>query len=217
MPCLLLYAATGMGKTKIPVSSARAEALTPGWHKPLPVLVRINDKSQVPWRINLMPAGNGEFYLYLHESVRKASGTSVGDRVSVELLFDANYRSGPQHRMPQWFKQGLDANPQALKNWAALIPSRKKEILRYFSQLKSLDARTRNLSKALRVSVGRGRAIHGARLEKRIIASFHNCNQKCASRKRSISEEKPVRLDRSLPLFPSGRRTRTWPFVGGQA
>ena len=138
----------------VAVSSARAEALTPGWRKPLPVLVRINDKLQVPWRINLMPAGNGEFYLYLHEIVRKASGTSVGDRVSVELSSDANYRSGPQHRMPQWFKQGLDANPQALKNWAALIPSRKKEILRYFSQLKSLDARTRNLSKALRVLSG---------------------------------------------------------------
>jgi uncharacterized protein YdeI (YjbR/CyaY-like superfamily) len=56
--------------------------------------------------------------------------------------------------MPQWFKQALDANPQALKNWEALIPSRKKEILRYFSQLKSLDARTRNLSKALRVLSG---------------------------------------------------------------
>jgi hypothetical protein len=101
-----------------------------------------------------MPAGNGDFYLYLHEIVRKASGTSVGDRVSVELSFDANYRSGPQHRMPQWFKQALDANPQALKNWTALIPSRKKEILRYFSQLKSSDARTLNLSKALRVLSG---------------------------------------------------------------
>ena len=136
--------------------SARAGALTPGWRRPLPVLVRINDKPQIPWRINLMPAGNGDFYLYLHEIVRKASGTSVGDRVTVELSFDANYRSGPQHRMPQWFKQALDANPQALKNWTALVPSRKKEMLRYFSQLKSLDARTRNLSKALSVLSGVG-------------------------------------------------------------
>jgi|SRR5579871_400106 len=140
----------------VAVSSARAEALTPGWRRPLPVLVRINDKPQVPWRINLMPAGNGDFYLYLHEIVRKASGTSVGDRVIVELSFDANYRSGPRHRMPRWFKQALDKNPQALKNWTALIPSRKKEILRYFSQLKSLDARNRNLSKALRVLSGEG-------------------------------------------------------------
>ena len=103
-----------------------------------------------------MPAGDGDFYLYLHEIVRKASGTSVGDRVTVEISFDVNYRSGPQHRMPQWFKQALDANPQALKNWTALVPTRKKEILRYFSQLKSLDARTRNLSEALRVLSGEG-------------------------------------------------------------
>ena len=138
----------------VAVNSAQAEALTPGWRRPLPVLVRINDKPQVPWRINLMPAGNGDFYLYLHEIVRKASATSVGDRVSAELSFDANYRRGPQHRMPQWFKQALDGNPQAIKNWAALIPSRKKEILRYFSRLKSLDARNRNLSKALHVLSG---------------------------------------------------------------
>ena len=138
----------------VEVSSAWAEALAQGWRRPLPVLVRINDKPQVPWRINLMPAGDGDFYLYLHEIVRNASGTSVGDRVSVELSFYAYYRSGPQPRMPQWFKQALDENPRALKNWTALIPSRKKEILRYFSQLKSSDARTRNLSKALRVLSG---------------------------------------------------------------
>ena len=138
----------------VAVSSARAEALAPCWRRPLPVLVRINDKPQVPWRINLMPAGDGDFYLYLHETVRKASGTSVGNRVSVELSFYAYYRSGPQHRMPQWFKQALYENPRALKNWTALIPSRKKEILRYFSQLKSSDARARNLSKALLVLSG---------------------------------------------------------------
>jgi hypothetical protein len=51
----------------VAVSSVRAEAVTPGWRRPLPVLLRINDKPQVPWRINLMPAGNGDFYLYLHE------------------------------------------------------------------------------------------------------------------------------------------------------
>ena len=60
----------------VAVSSARAEALAPCWRRPLPVLVRINDKPQVPWRINLMPAGDGDFYLYLHEIVRMASGTS---------------------------------------------------------------------------------------------------------------------------------------------
>ena len=42
-----------------------------------------------------------------------------------------------------------------MKNWEALIPSRKKEILRYFTQLKSQEARERNLEGALRVLLGR--------------------------------------------------------------
>jgi hypothetical protein len=136
------------------VSASRANAIKPGWCKPLPVLVRINGKPAKAWRINMMPVGNGSFYLYLHGNVRKASGTAVDDRVRVEIDFDASYKNGPQHPMPRWFKQALAENPHAMKNWMALIPSRKKEILRYFSFLNSPDARARNLAKALHVLSG---------------------------------------------------------------
>jgi hypothetical protein len=139
----------------VTVDASKAEALKPGWRKPLPVLVQINGMPTVPWRINMMPAGNGDFYLYLHDIVRKSSGTAVGDRVRVEIDFDTSYRNGPQHRMPKWFKQALDDNASAEKNWSALIPSRKKEILRYFSQLATPEARTRNLTKALHVLSGK--------------------------------------------------------------
>ena len=146
------------GNPFILVTPAQAKALRPGWRRPLPDLVRINGKPAVPWRINMMPVGDGSFYLYLHGDVRRASGTKVGDRVAVELRFDAKYRNGPLHPMPSWFKQALSKNPKAMKNWEALIPSRKKEILRYFSWLKSKEARERNLEKALRVlSGGKGR------------------------------------------------------------
>jgi hypothetical protein len=140
------------------VSAARANAVKPGWRRPLPVLMRINDKPAEAWRVNMMPVGDGSFYLYLHGDVRKASGTVVGDRVRVEINFDPSYRNGPQHPMPAWFRQALAGNPQTMKNWIALIPSRKKEILRYFSRLNSSEARTRNLGKALDVlSGGTGR------------------------------------------------------------
>jgi hypothetical protein len=138
------------------VSSSQANSLKPGWRKPLPVLVRIHGQSAPAWRTNMMPDGNGNFYLYLHGSMRKASGTKVGDRVRLEVEFDAAYRNGPQHPMPKWFKQELDGNPQAKKNWSALIPSRKKEMLRYFSRLVSEDARVRNLARALQVLSGQG-------------------------------------------------------------
>jgi hypothetical protein len=138
----------------IRVSSTRANAIKPGWRKPLPVLARINGKPENAWRINMMPVGDGSFYLYLRGPVRKASGTTVGDRVRVQLAFDASYRNGPQHATPRWFRQALIGNPRALTNWNALIPSRRKEILRYFASLKSANARARNLSKAIDVLSG---------------------------------------------------------------
>ncbi len=137
------------------VTATQARTIKPGWRKPLPVLVRINGKPAVPWRINMMPAGDGSFYLYLHGDVRRASGTKVGDRVRVEVGFDTRYRNGPQHPVPSWFKAALRKNSKAMKNWEALIPSRRKEILRYFAQLKSTEARERNLERALHVLSGR--------------------------------------------------------------
>lgn len=58
------------------------------------------------------------------------------------------------HPMPTWFSVALENNPQARKNWDALIPSRKKEILRYFSWLKSEEAIDRNLKRAIGVLSG---------------------------------------------------------------
>ena len=136
------------------VSAAGAKTIQSGWRKPMPVMVCVNGKPDRQWSINMMPVGNGDFYLYLHGDIRRASHTSVGDRVRIEINFDASYRNGPQHSMPIWFRQGLMVTPQAKKNWLGLSPSRKKEILRYFSRLKSPAARGRNLARALHVLSG---------------------------------------------------------------
>lgn len=143
------------GNPYVHMSKARAAALKRGWRKPLPVLVRINGKPKAAWRINMMPMGDGAFYLYLHGDVRKASGTGVGDRVDVEVSFDPSYRGGPMHPMPAWFRAALHKNSKALAAWNALIPSRKKEVLRYFSGLKSPGARVRNVQRALQVLSGK--------------------------------------------------------------
>jgi hypothetical protein len=120
----------------------------------MPVLVRLNGLPRTPWRINMMPAGNGDFYLYLHGIIRAASGTKVGDSVAVELRFDGRYRGGPMHPMPKWFAAALDADERARQAWRALLPSRQKEILRYFAGLKSEAAKARNLQRALQVLSG---------------------------------------------------------------
>jgi len=138
----------------VTLSLARTKKLKPGWRKPMPVLVRINGKPEKPWRINLMPKGNGSFYLYLHGNVRKASKTKVGDRVEVEIAFDEKYKNGPLHPMPAWFRSALSENPKAKNAWTKLIPSRKKEILRYFANLKSKEARERNLTRVMNALSG---------------------------------------------------------------
>lgn len=138
----------------IQIGAECADTLKPSWRKPLPVLVRINGKPAAPVRTNMMPAGDGSFYLYLNGIVRTAAGVDVGDRVRAEIAFDSAYRSGPQHALPPWFRQALKQNSEARKNWTALIPSRKKEILRYFARLQSPQARARNLAKAIHVLSG---------------------------------------------------------------
>lgn len=136
------------------ISAHRAKTLKPGWRKPMPVLVQINGKPLVPWRINMMPIGDGSFYLYLHGEVRRASKTKVGNRVEVCVQFDGKYKNGPMHPMTKELRNVLAKNPGAKKSWDALIPSRKKEILRYFYGLKSDEARARNIKKVLHVLSG---------------------------------------------------------------
>lgn len=142
------------GNPYVLVSKERAQKLQDGWKKPMPVFVQINGQPAPAWRINMMPIGDGDFYLYLHGDIRKASKTGVGDVVTVDVGFDDTYKNGPQHPMPDWFQSALDKNPVAIRNWEALTPSRQKEVLRYFSRLKSEEAIERNVVKALHVLNG---------------------------------------------------------------
>ena len=142
----------------VSISAAQAARLRKGWRKPMPVRVQINGKPEVPWRVNMMPRGDGGFWLYLAGVVRKASGSQVGDVVGVRVQFDAQYRAGPSHPMPLRFGRRLQRNRRARAGWERLSPSRRKEILRYFAALKSPAAQMRNARRAIQVLAGeRGR------------------------------------------------------------
>jgi hypothetical protein len=138
----------------VQVSAAIARRLKENWRKPLPVRARVNGRPRKRWHTNMMPTGDGSFYLYLHGAMRNASGTRVGDRVAVELSFDDHYRGGPTGTMPTWFRTALRKSSKAKKAWTALVPSRKKEILRYFAGLKSTQAKARNLRRAMEALSG---------------------------------------------------------------
>lgn len=140
------------------VNASTAMSLRPGWRKPMPVLVRINGVPSAPWRTNMMPTGAGDFRLYLHAEMRKATRTAVGDVVAFEVTFDEQYRNGPLHSTPAWFQRELDNDDVVAANWMNLTPSRQKEVLRYFARLQSDVAKERN--RALIVRALRGEEIH---------------------------------------------------------
>ena len=140
------------------VSATRVRELKAGWRRPLPVLVRVNGHPKAkPWRINMMPMGNGDFYLYLAEVVRTASKTKVGDLVDVAVEFDAKYRGGPLTPMPRAMKSALAQDAAARGAWDALTPSRKKEVIRYLVALKSAESLQRNVEKFTNQLAGRAK------------------------------------------------------------
>ena len=143
------------------VTAEQAKALKPGWRKPMPVLVQVNNKPDKPWHINMMPVGSGDFYLYLSNDVRQASGTKVGDQVSITLWFDTEYKNGPMHEMPTQFRERLEASSVAARHWEELPPGRQKEVLRYLAGLKSDAALQRNIERAMRALSSDGERFMG--------------------------------------------------------
>jgi hypothetical protein len=136
------------------VTAEGAARLRAEWRRPMPVRFQLDGKPVPPARINMMPSGDGSFFLYLNADVRKTAGAQVGDLVTVTIEFDHGYRSGPADPMPPWFRRELLRDPAALRGWDALPPSGRKEILRYFARLKSPEAQQRNVGRALHVLAG---------------------------------------------------------------
>ena len=138
----------------VPVPREKASRVKRDWRGPMPVRYRVKGKPKATWAINMMPVHDGSYRLYLNGQVRKAANLKMGDQVELTIQFDNGYRHGPQHPMPPWFGDELARNHLAMHGWKLLSPSRQKEILRYFANLKSLEAKRRNLNRAIHVLAG---------------------------------------------------------------
>jgi hypothetical protein len=140
------------------LQGSQASRLKKNWRGPMPVFFGVHGDPGKVWRTNLIPLRDGSFRLYLNGEIRRTLGLNVGDVVKLDVQFDYEYRGGPLHPMPSWFDDAMSGNPLAKRGWGRLTPSRQREILRYFSQLKSREAKERNAERAIHVlSGGQGR------------------------------------------------------------
>jgi bacteriocin resistance YdeI/OmpD-like protein/uncharacterized protein DUF1905 len=133
------------------VPPARLQALLAAAERaagPIPVKVQLGS---VSFRCNVVKYA-GEWRLYLNLPMRRAAGKDVGDRVLVELEHDAEPRVEP---MPPALETELARDATAQAAFAALTPSRKKEILRYLNNARTSETLERNVGKVLDHLAGR--------------------------------------------------------------
>jgi hypothetical protein len=97
---------------------------------PIPVCGRIE---ATPYTQNLVRY-QGAWRLYLNTPMRRGAGKEVGDLARVTVDFDPRPRVTP---MPPALRKALAQDKNAKAAFAALAPSRRKEIQRYLNQLKS--------------------------------------------------------------------------------
>ena len=97
---------------------------------------------KAPLTATLVPVGRGHHRLFLNSAVRAAIGKGPGDSVQVKVRFD------PADRMPQVPAdlQSELKGAEALDVWAALTPSRRKELLVYLADAKRGDTRSRRIT-----------------------------------------------------------------------
>jgi len=102
----------------------------------------------------------GDWRLYVNGIMAKAAGLTyrgsivaiVGRRVKISIELDP---SPLTYEMIPELKTSLSQNAKAAAAFTSLAPSRKKEILRYFSWLKSDEAKKRNINKVIEVLSGK--------------------------------------------------------------
>ena len=122
------------------------------------------DKGKIPVKMKIdgyaftqtLIKWSGAWRLYLNTPMRKAAKKDVGDTANFEIDFDPKKRTVP---MNPKFAKALRANKEAKKVYDGLRPSLQLEINRYFSFLKSEEAVDRNVTKAIRFLLGKGRFV----------------------------------------------------------
>jgi len=114
----------------------------------LPYVPITGSINETPIIGTLVPTGGGRHRLYINLDMRKKSGTKVGDRIFLNIEFDAVSRP---MILPVKLQQALGNNTEAKIAWEELPPSRRKEMLAYLNYLKTPAALERNVKKVINI------------------------------------------------------------------
>ncbi len=109
----------------------------------IPVKGTINEHS---FRQTLCPVKDGPFRLYVNIPMLKGGDVKVGDKA--RFIIEQDERPKTEISMPTELRKELKKY-KVLEQFLLQTPSRQKEIFKYFSYLKTEDARKRNLEKII--------------------------------------------------------------------
>jgi hypothetical protein len=101
----------------------------------------------------LVPIRQKPYRLYVNGLMLKGSQKKVGDSVGFSIEQTIAVRKDEQ--MPASLKKKLVA-ANLLHSFNLLVPSRRKEMIRYLNYLKTPEAKRRNIDKILNLLKGKG-------------------------------------------------------------
>jgi Bacteriocin-protection, YdeI or OmpD-Associated/Domain of unknown function (DUF1905) len=119
---------------------------------PIPVKGTVNKK---PYRQTLVKY-SGAWRLYINTAMLKNSPRLVGKQISITICPDRRNR---EIAPPATFISALNNNKAAKKIFDALPASRKTEMVRYLANLKTEEARAKNIGRAIQFLLGKERFI----------------------------------------------------------
>jgi len=122
-------------------------------HKgPIPIKGFINDS---PYKQTLVKYG-GEWRLYINTTMLKDSPKRLGETIKLTIEFDPDDRTIPMH---PGLKKALLNNKEANARFNGLPPSRRHEIVRYISSLKTTASIEKNIERAINFLTGKGKFV----------------------------------------------------------
>ncbi len=102
----------------------------------------------VPFQRTLLPDGEGGHFFVTNVEMRRRIGKNTGDQVAIQIEPDDTYGVV---ELPDYFEDELAENPIAKGAYEKSPPSAKRWVAKYLTEVKSLEAKTNRVVKALEV------------------------------------------------------------------